>query len=90
MHKKILPLNTLQLGQRGIVEDISAPESEKRRFWDLGLIRGTKVQLLHKSPSGNPVAYSVMGAVIALRNCDAVKVSVLKYENITPEYLYDN
>ncbi|HZK02375.1 MAG TPA: FeoA family protein [Anaerovoracaceae bacterium] len=89
MQKKCLPLNSLCLGQKGVVVDIFAPEAEKRRFWDLGLIRGITIESLHKSPSGDPIAYSIMGAVIALRNNDAEKVSVIKCENISPECLYD-
>ena len=77
MSEKILPLNMLGLGEKAIVLNISAPETETRRFWDLGFIRGTTVQPLHKSPSGDPTAYSIMGAVIALRNYDAEKVSVI-------------
>lgn len=77
MSQNILPLNMLKLGEKAIVLNISAPEIETRRLWDLGLVRGTTVQSLHKSPSGDPTAYSIMGAVIALRNYDAGKVSVI-------------
>ncbi len=86
MEAKTLPLSELGIGQKGIVVNITSTPSEKIRFWDLGLIRGTIVQSLHKSPSGNPIAYSIMGAVIALRNCDANKISVLRHESITPEF----
>jgi ferrous iron transport protein A len=76
MNSKVLSLDTLQTGKKGVVMDIVATETERRRFWDLGLIRGTVVESLHKSPAGDPVAYSVMGAVIALRNHDAGKILV--------------
>ncbi len=78
MDGKLLPLDHLMVGEKGVVMDIAATETEKRRFWDLGLIRGSTVESLHKSPAGDPVAYSVMGAVIALRNNDAEKVLVVK------------
>lgn len=76
MNEKQLPLNRLPIGLRGMVMDISATESEKRRFFDLGLVRGAVVEALHKSPSGDPIAYYIMGAVIALRNQDAEKVLI--------------
>ena len=43
---------------------------------DLGLVEGTNVEALHKSPSGDPVAYFIRGAVIALRGEDAKKVRI--------------
>ncbi|GAB1475228.1 FeoA family protein [Bacillota bacterium] len=72
-----LPLDRLLIGQKGVVTEIDAPESEKRRFRALGLISGTTVQSLHKSPSGDPTAYFIRGTVIALRNTDAEKVLVI-------------
>jgi ferrous iron transport protein A len=35
---------------------------------DLGIIDGTEIEPLYKSPSGNPIAYLIRGAVIALRS----------------------
>ena len=44
----------------------------RRRLQDIGLIVGTKVQCLQKSPAGDPTAYLFRGAVFALR-CDDTK-----------------
>jgi DtxR family Mn-dependent transcriptional regulator len=41
---------------------------ERRRLLDLGLVPGTVVTAELKSPGGDPVAYRVRGAVIALRS----------------------
>lgn len=43
---------------------------------DIGLIEGTPVECLQKSPSGDPVAYLIRGAVIALRREDSGRVMV--------------
>lgn len=43
---------------------------------DLGLVQGTTIEALQKSPSGDPVAYFIRGAVIALRQEDAQKVMI--------------
>jgi len=43
---------------------------------DLGLVNGTNIEALHKSPSGDPVAYYIRGSVIALRSEDAQKIFV--------------
>ena len=41
--------------------------SMRRRLQDMGLIEGTSVLCLQRSPSGDPIAYLIRGAVIALR-----------------------
>jgi ferrous iron transport protein A len=43
---------------------------------DLGLISDTVVEALQKSPSGDPIAYNIRGAVIALRSEEASKILV--------------
>lgn len=76
MEENLLPLDKLLIGKSAIVRILKAEGPERRRFLDLGLAQGTAVEALHKSPSGDPVAYSILGAVIALRNEDAKKVLV--------------
>ncbi len=60
-------LDTLQEGQSARVDQILATGPMRRRLQDIGLIQGTQVKCLQKSPSGNPVAYFIRGAAIALR-----------------------
>lgn len=58
------------------VAGLDAVGTQRRRMLDLGLVEGTNVEALHKSPSGDPVAYFIRGAVIALRGEDAKKVRI--------------
>ena len=46
------------------------------RFMDIGLVEGTLVECLRKSPAGDPKAYLIRGAVIAIRKEDAATVFV--------------
>lgn len=48
----------------------------RRRFLDIGLVEGTEVVCLGASPLGDPRAYAVRGAVIAIRAADAATVLV--------------
>lgn len=48
----------------------------KRRLYDLGLIEGTSVQCVLTSPLGDPTAYLIRGAVIALRREDAKHIEI--------------
>jgi ferrous iron transport protein A len=69
-------LNKISTGEFAFVLSIDTELSLKQRLYDIGLVPGTKIKVVHQSPSGNPRAYLVRGAVIALRNCDAEKISV--------------
>ena len=71
MEKKNIPLNELKVGQRGTVSQLLSDTSMRRRLQDIGLIEGTKVECIQKSPSGDPIAFLIRGAVIALRTEDS-------------------
>lgn len=69
-------LTSLNEGDIGNVREILATGSMRRRLMDLGLVEGTPVQCTQKSPYGDPVAYTIRGAVIALRCEDAGTVLI--------------
>ncbi|MBQ7116070.1 MAG: ferrous iron transport protein A [Clostridia bacterium] len=69
-------LDKISTGEYAIIVAVDTELSLKQRLYDIGLVPNTKVKVIHQSPSGNPRAYLVRGAVIALRNCDAQKISV--------------
>ncbi|MCI7147037.1 MAG: FeoA family protein [Candidatus Fimisoma sp.] len=73
----MLCLNQLKPGEEAVVTSISG---ENRRLRDLGLIEGTKVKCVLKSPLGDPAAYKIRGAVIAIRREDAADIKVAVYE----------
>ena len=58
-------------GQCARVSEISESCTIRRRLRDLGLIRGTIVECVMTGPLGDPAAYIIRGAVIALREDDA-------------------
>ena len=69
-------LSELMRGQSAQVVDIHAKDSVRRRLFDLGLVNGTDVTCLQKSPLGDPVAFLIRGAVIALRCEDSSCVQI--------------
>lgn len=76
MMNNIYPLTSLKTGEMAIIKSLSADGGIRRRLRDLGMIEGTKVECVLKSPGGDPVAYNVRGAVIALRNEDSDSIMV--------------
>lgn len=76
MNGTLLSLSDLPIGCKGSVHSLESSGIERRRMLDLGLVQGTIVEALQKSPSGDPIAYFFRGAVIALRDEDAKKITV--------------
>lgn len=76
MSKQYISLNTLPLGKKAKVRALTSEGNIRRRMLDLGLVSDTIVEALQKSPSGDPVAYQIRGAVIALRSEEASKILV--------------
>ena len=64
-------LSSLSVGQSGIVQAVCTEGDMRRRLQDLGLICGTRVDCVGISPLGDPKAFRIRGAVIALRRSDA-------------------
>ena len=69
-------LSSLRQGQAAKVAVLKAQGSMRRRFQDLGIIEGTAVECLGAGPLGDPCAYLIRGAVIALRQCDASTIVI--------------
>ena len=71
-----LSLDRLQDGQSAFVARVEAEPALRRRLMDIGLIPGTRVRCCGRSPAGDPAAYLIRGAVVALRARDAAGVSL--------------
>ena len=72
----ITTLDCLPVGERARIVRLTAPEAQRRRLQELGFVPGGKVKTVQESPWGDPVAYAVCGAVIALRRADARQISI--------------
>ncbi len=69
-------LDQLQKGQSAIITELKSEGMNRRRMMDLGMLPGTHIEIEMISPLGNPVAYRIRGAVIALRNKQAQKIEI--------------
>lgn len=58
------------------VVGLTVEGSERLRLLDLGFVPGTPIKRLRTGPLGDPVAYLVRGAVIALREEQARGIEV--------------
>ncbi|MBQ9931132.1 MAG: ferrous iron transport protein A [Firmicutes bacterium] len=72
-------LNELRRGQAARVLGLSVSGPVRRRLQDMGLTEGTLIFCVQESPLGDPRAFRIRGAVVALRGEDAAKVLVEPY-----------
>ena len=73
---EISTLDKLPLNSYGKIISVNCLPNIKRRLLDLGLISGTKIKAILKSPVGDPVAYEVRGSTIAIRKEDSRLIDV--------------
>lgn len=66
----------LETGETGIVDHMTLPPHTEGRLQSFGLIPGTETECLMRAPGGEPCAFRVRGAVIALRRreCEGIMV----------------
>ena len=67
-------LQGLRLGERGRITEIAAASAMRERLTELGFTQGSEVRCLFAAMSGEPRAYWIRGAVIALRGTDACAI----------------
>lgn len=74
-------LASLSVGANGVVSEISPAcrGLQRRRLMDLGIVPGTRIEAEMRGAGGDPTAYRVRGAAIALRR-DQAKLVFLKEE----------
>ena len=71
-----LTLNTINPGEHAVVHSLNTSGSMRRRLLDIGLIENTDIECVGRSPSGDPSAYLIRGAVIAIRSEDCKNIII--------------
>lgn len=71
-----MKLSDAEVGEKYIVSGVYSDNDMRRRILDIGITVGSKIESLFASPFGEPVAYGIRGAVIALRREESEKITV--------------
>ncbi len=69
-------LNNLDIDKSATIIDLNCKGDLRRRLLDLGLVKGTNIKAVFKSPIGNPIAYEIRGTTIALRKEDSKLINI--------------
>ena len=75
--KKNSTLNEVRLNEEVKIKKIDCTGNVKRRILDLGMIEGTKIKPVLKSPLGDPTAYEVRGSLISLREEESRNIEIV-------------
>lgn len=76
MGRETVSLDLLKPGEKGWIAGMSLEEEIGRKLTDMGFQRGRLVECAYRSPWGDPTAYYVMGALVAIRRGEAGKIQV--------------
>ena len=70
------PLTSVAVGASATVAEINVPGSSRPRLMEMGLLVGTKVELVRFAPLGDPVEIKVRGYNLTLRKSEAEQILV--------------
>ena len=68
------------IGQVVTVEHVGGERAFRRRLMELGLVPGTRVELIGIAPLGDPLELLVRGCSLSIRRSEAGSVSVTEKE----------
>jgi len=69
-------LTTLAVGSAARVVEINLPPANRPRLMEMGLLVGTRVELVRFAPLGDPVEIKVRGYNLTLRRNEAEQILV--------------
>ena len=70
-------LDKLEIGEIAQVDKLTCIGDMRRRMLDLGMVKGTPICAILKSPCGDPTAFEIRGTIIALRKEDSQNILIV-------------
>lgn len=69
-------LNRAVVGSKVKVVRINGSGPVRRRILDMGIVKGTEVEILRKAPLGDPIEFRLRGYNLSLRKTEAELIEV--------------
>lgn len=73
---KEISLDTLRPGQKGQITAIKGSGAVHRRLLDMGLVKGSAIEVERVAPLGDPIEVKIKGYHLSLRKEEAANVIV--------------
>jgi len=70
-------LHLLHPGQRATITRINGVSALRRRFIEMGIVKGETILIERHAPLGDPIEYFVKGYHLALRKEEAAQIDVI-------------
>jgi len=70
-------LHLLLPGQRATITKINGASALRRRFIEMGIIKGETILIERHAPLGDPIEYFIKGYHLALRKEEAANIEVV-------------
>ena len=71
-----MTLDKLPIGQSAVIRTVGGEGALRCRLLDMGLIPGTRVEIIKVAPLGDPLELMVRGSSLSIRKEDARKIEV--------------
>jgi ferrous iron transport protein A len=71
-----LTLDKLEPGKKAVIISISSSSAARKRIAEMGLSRGTRVEMIRRAPMNDPIEFLVRGYNISLRNSEASSIVI--------------
>lgn len=72
----LMNLAEIRIGQVVTVEHVGGEGSFRRRLMELGLVPGTRIEVVGVAPLGDPIELLVRGGSLSIRRAEAQGISV--------------
>jgi ferrous iron transport protein A len=69
-------LDRLEPGDRGVILRLDGDHGAVRRLMELGLVPGTRVEVLRRAPLGDPIELRLRDVHLSLRRSEAAFIHV--------------
>jgi Fe2+ transport system protein FeoA len=71
-----IQLHLLQAGQKATILRVNGTSALRRRFVEMGIVRGEMILMERNAPLGDPVEYLIKGYHLALRKEEAAQIEI--------------
>ena len=72
-----IQLHLLRPGQKATINRINGAGALRRRFVEMGILKGETILIERHAPLGDPVEYFIKGYHLALRKEEAAQIEVM-------------
>lgn len=76
MSSRILTLDRLKPSESGVVQEYLSHDGTTERLREMGLVKGTLVEVRRLAPMGDPMELTVRGYRLSIRLEDAARIRV--------------